>query len=95
MMTTSLVNNPDYAPYFRDGMLYLPDKTVNLLIGAGLDPFIARAALRGLTLDDDKTMIAEISDTLVKVLGEITEDSRAYQELNSQETFFMLSGRRG
>jgi hypothetical protein len=87
------MNNQDYAPFFCEGLLFLPSKTVELLIKAGLDPRIGEAALHGLTLDDHKALIGEISDKLVALLGTISEDSRAYQQLNSDLTHFMLSGK--
>jgi hypothetical protein len=87
------MNSQDYAPYFRDGLLFLPPKTVELLVRAGLSADVAQASLNGLTLDDDRPLIGAISDKLVTVLGEIAENSHAYQQLNSQLTYFMLTGK--
>jgi hypothetical protein len=86
-------NSQDYAPYFRDGLLFLPEKTLALLVEAGLDVEVAYVAQRGLALDDDRALIGEISATLERVMGQIAEGSQAYQELNTHETYFLLTGR--
>jgi hypothetical protein len=88
-----VLNSQDYAPFFHDGLLYLPEKTIALLAAAGLDSRTAQAALHGLALDDDRVLIGQISNALEKVLGQVAEHSQAYQALNSRETRFLLTGR--
>jgi hypothetical protein len=83
----------DYATYFRNGLLYLPEKTVTLLVDVGLDKATAEAALRGLALDDHREQIALISASLEAVLTDIEEDTQAYQALSSDEAQFMLTGK--
>lgn len=87
------INSHDYAPYFYNGLLYLPEKTVTLLVDAGLDESIAESALNGLALDDDRALIGKISQALERVISQVAEDTRAYQELNTQRTHFLLTGR--
>jgi hypothetical protein len=81
----------DYAPFFREGRLYLPQKTVTMLKQAGLDEEAAQSALRGLSLDDDRQLIGEISGTLETVLGKLAEQARAFQQLSSDTTQFFLT----
>ncbi len=83
----------DYAPFFRDGKLYLPEKTASLLIEAGLDAAIARAAKTGLALDDHRKQIAQINAILETALARMEEDTQAFQTLSSDETRFMLTGK--
>jgi hypothetical protein len=83
----------EYAPYFRNGMLFLPQATVNLLVDAGLDWETGQAALNGLALDDHRTLIAQISRALEEVLGRMEEDTQAFQVLSSGETQFLLTGK--
>jgi hypothetical protein len=83
----------DYAPYFRNGRLYLPEKTVTLLVDVGLDKSIGEAALGGLALDDHRDQIARISQALESALGQMEDDTQAYQALSSDEAQFMLTGK--
>lgn len=83
----------DYAPYFRNGLLYLPEKTVTMLIDVGLDKAIAQAALQGLALDDHRDQIARISESLEAALAGMEDDTQAYQALSSDEAQFMLTGK--
>jgi len=83
----------DYAPYFRNGLLYLPEKTVSLLVDVGLDKVIAQAALSGLALDDHRDQIARIGAALESALEQMEEDTHAYQALSSDEAQFMLTGK--
>jgi hypothetical protein len=78
----------DYAPFFREGLLYLPERTIDLLIDSGLDSDIAKMATYGLRLDDDRRNIALISNQLEKALANL---SNIHGQLTSQETKFMLS----
>ena len=86
------VDSYTYAPYFRNGLLYLPPSTVDMLIAAGLNQEIARSALNGLALDD-KARIGEISRAMEMMLADIEEDTQAFQTLTSDETQFMLTGK--
>jgi hypothetical protein len=87
------MTSQEFAPYFRNGMLFLPQATVNLLLDVGLDPRVGQAALRGLALDDHKDLIAQISQALEEVLGRMEEDTQAFQVLSSGETQFLLTGK--
>jgi hypothetical protein len=83
----------DYAPYFRNGRLYLPEKTVGLLLDVGLNQAIGEAALSGLALDDHRDQIAQISQALEAALAQMEEDTQAYQALSSDEAQFILTGK--
>jgi hypothetical protein len=87
-------DSKEYAPYFRDGLLFLPPKTVALLIEAGLDKNIGHAALHGLDLNDHRQQIAVISTTLEMALEQIEEDSSEFRTLAAPDTQFMLTGKR-
>ncbi len=86
-------NNEDYAPYFSNGLLYLPPRTVKLLIKTGLDKEVAASALKGLALDDDRELIGMMSNLLERVLEHVADNSEAFQQLNSPETQFMFTGK--
>ena len=88
-----MARSEDYAPYFTDGKLYIPPKTVELLIQAGLDRNIAQSALDGLALDDDRENIGVISSALENVLEQIAHNTRAFQQLNSTDIHFLFTGR--
>ena len=81
----------DYAPFFREGLLYLPDTTIKLLIESGLEAQVAQLAKRGLRLDDDRSNIGIISNQLEKALAHLSQQSPIHDQLTSQETKFMLS----
>lgn len=83
----------DFAPYFRNGRLYLPPKTLVLLTDAGLNVEIAQTALNGLDLVDHGDQIALISQALESVLETIEENTREFRVLNSDETRFLLTGK--
>lgn len=83
----------DYAPYFRNGLLFLPEKTVALLVDVGLDKTVAAAALTGLALDDNREHIAQISKALEQALAQMEEDTQAYYALTSSDAQFMLTGK--
>lgn len=85
--------NNEFAPYFRNGMLFLPARTVDMLVMAGLDATIGRAALHGLALDDHKVEIAQINRVLEYLLSGMEEDTEAFQTLSSDDTYFMLTGK--
>lgn len=79
-----------YAPFFRQGRLFLPQNTTSLLVEHGLDEAIAQSATNGLRLDDDREKIGIISSTLEMILEQLVETD-IYEQLNSAETRFMLS----
>lgn len=81
----------DYAPFFREGQLFLPATTIQLLIESGLDSEIVQSATDGLRLDDDRSQIGLISNHLEKALANLTHQSHIHDQLTSQETKFMLS----
>lgn len=81
----------DYAPFFREGLLFLPEPTIKLLIKSGLDSNIAQLAKHGLRLDDDRRNIGLISNQLEKSLATLSQQSRIHDQLTSPETKFMLS----
>lgn len=84
----------DFAPFFSEGRLYLPNATVNLLMEAGLDASLGEAALNGLSLDEDRVLIGQISDLLVQILNDLAATHpEAYTQLSSSTTSFMLTGR--
>jgi hypothetical protein len=91
MMTT---DSKEFAPYYRNGLLYLPPKTVVLLVEAGLDKTIGQAALHGLNLNDHRQQIAMISQALEMALAQLEEDSSEFRTLNAPDTQFMLTGKR-
>jgi hypothetical protein len=88
-----ILNSQTYAPYFRNGRLYLPEKTVALLIDAGLKREVAEAALGGLALDTNRQQIAEINHILEIMLTDMEEDSQEFQALTSEEAQFLLTGK--
>ncbi len=83
----------DFAPYFRDGLLCLPEKTAALLAEAGLDKELVQTAIKGLALDDNKAQIALISRKLEEILSNVEEDTQAFRALTSNEAQFMLTGK--
>ena len=85
----------DFAPYFRNGLLFLPPRTVDMLVTVGLDAAIGQAALNGLALDDHKPEITQINQALEFLLSEMEEDTQAFQTLSSSDTQFMLTGKPG
>jgi hypothetical protein len=83
----------DYAPYFRNGLLYLPEKTVDLLIEAGLEKELAQAALKGLALDDHREQIGRINRVLEAALEKMEDDSHPFQALTTDDARFMMTGK--
>ncbi|MCB9450114.1 MAG: hypothetical protein H6672_01675 [Anaerolineaceae bacterium] len=85
----------DFAPYFRNGLLFLPPRTVDMLVTVGLDDAVGRAALNGLALDDQKPEITQINRAMEYLLSEMEEDTQAFEALSSSDTQFMLTGKPG
>lgn len=84
----------EYAPYFRNGLLFLPEHTIALLIDAGLDAQIGEIARKGLDLGEHRAQIAIISRALEAVLEQLEEDSREFRALTDSDAHFMLTGKR-
>ena len=80
-----------YAPFFREGLLYLPQKTIELLLDLGLDPKLAKMAQTGLRLDDNRAQIGLISNQLEKALEKLAHQPHIRDQLTSDEARFMLS----
>jgi hypothetical protein len=78
-------------PYFRNGLLYFPEWTVNLLVGAGLDTRIAAAAVCGLRLDDHSAL-DQVRDAAAALLAQVEPGSPVFAALASAEAQFMLTG---
>jgi hypothetical protein len=87
-----MLTTRDFAPYFMNGLLYVPEKTVEMLISAGLERETGLAALDGLSLDE-KERLAEISHALENLLTRMAHSSEAFQELASDEVSFILTGK--
>lgn len=83
-------NVGNYAPFFSEGLLFLPPQTVEMLVNAGMDQRRAEAALYGLALDDDHELIGQISNTLERVLESLTIGDPAFDQLSTVEARFML-----
>lgn len=80
------------TPYFRDGLLYFPEATVNALLSAGLDARTGAAARRGISLDDQAS-IGAINAALDVLLTKIEPGTALHAALSSSETRFMLTGK--
>lgn len=65
-----LAFNHEYEPYLCNGRLCLPEKTVNIMLKAGLSPQIAEVARRGMILEDPGR-IAEITESIKQLLTKI------------------------
>ncbi|MEZ4669032.1 MAG: hypothetical protein R3E39_14090 [Anaerolineae bacterium] len=88
-----IINYKDVAPFFRNGRLYLPMKTVEMLTDVGLSAEISQNALNGLDLADHREQIAVISKALETLLENMEENTREFHALNSSETRFLLTGK--
>lgn len=78
-----------YAPYYRQGLLCFPDKTLNLLVESGLDAELAKLAHHGLHLDVDHDFIIAINHHMATVLPSLDREIQA--ELASHDVEFMMS----
>lgn len=86
-------NIADFAPYFRNGRLYLPQNTLTLLTDSGLETSIAAVASDGLDLHDHKNQIAIINKVLEKALAKLETSNPAVHALTSAEAKFLLTGK--
>ena len=80
------------APYFRNGLLYFPEKTINALLEVGLDWRVGQRAIHGLSLDDSD-LLAQISFSVDELLSQIDEASPFFHALASDDAYFMLTGK--
>jgi len=80
------------APYFRNGLLYFPEKTINALLEVGLDCHVAERARRGLSLDDSNTL-TQIGNSVDELLRRVDANSPFFSALASDEAYFMLTGK--
>ncbi|MBZ0304211.1 MAG: hypothetical protein K8J31_31035 [Anaerolineae bacterium] len=81
-----------FAPYFRNGLLYFPEKTIQELLAVGLDSQIARRAARGLSLDDSASL-EKLSCAIDTLLSQIDASSPYFAALASDDAYFMLTGK--
>jgi hypothetical protein len=79
-----------YAPYFQDGKLFLPRKTLGL-IAPRLETSLAEQALHGLALDDNRDEIGRIGHALEQAIFRMEIERQAYETLSSTHTRFMLT----
>lgn len=80
------------APYFRNGLLYFPEKTINALLEVGLDWHAGQQAMRGLSLDDSDTL-AQIGYAVDDLLSRVDANSPFFSALASDDAYFMLTGK--
>ena len=80
------------APYFRNGLLYFPEKTVCALVEVGLDSQTGYMAQRGLSLDD-YISLSELSKSIDALLLQIDSSSPFFKALTSDDAYFMLTGK--
>ena len=80
------------APYFRNGLLYFPAKTVCALIEVGLDSQTGYMAQHGLSLDD-RHSLNELSKAIDALLMQINSTSPFFEALTSEDAYFMLTGK--
>ncbi len=67
-------NSRELAPFFRDGLLFLPDKAIELLKSSGLNSTILEASRRGLRLEDGCD-VAEISSAMEQLLENLSHNA--------------------
>ncbi|HLV36084.1 MAG TPA: hypothetical protein VKY59_13250 [Spirillospora sp.] len=80
------------APYFRNGLLYFPERTIQALIEVGLDPYTARRAMQGLSLDDTSSLNT-LNQTVDALLAQVDSSSPFFSALASDEAYFVLTGK--
>jgi hypothetical protein len=79
------------APYFRNGLLYVPQKTIDALVNVGLDNDTAARAIMGLQLDDVDSL-HQLSEAIDELLNLVEVDSPMFEALTSDESYFILTG---
>lgn len=80
-----LAFNHEYEPYLCDGMLCLPEKTVKIMLRAGLNPQIAEVARRGLVLEDP-ARIAEITEAIKQLVLDLEARHWQFQGWTSEQS---------
>jgi hypothetical protein len=80
------------APYFRNGLLYFPERTIKALIEVGLEWQIGHRATRGISLDDSESLY-KLSHAIDTLLGQVDCDSPFFTALTSDDAYFMLTGK--
>lgn len=86
------VTSQMYQPYYRDGKLYLPERTVRVLMEAGLAHHTGAAAQVGIDLDA-REHIDAIRSVVEKIVEQLDETSVIRSALTDPETQFMLNSR--
>jgi hypothetical protein len=84
--------NDPLQPYYHNGLLFLPEKLIKILLGVGLEWRFAHAAARGIAIDDEECLGA-IYRSVQIVLQQLPPSHPLYTTLNGSETRFMLTGR--
>jgi hypothetical protein len=80
------------APYFRNGLLYFPEKTIRALVEVGLDWQTGHRATRGISLDDGESL-AKLTHAIDTLLSQVDYNSPFYNALTSDDAYFMLTGK--
>lgn len=78
-------------PYFQNGLLYFPQRTIDALVAVGLDWRIGRAAIIGLA-PDDRSALDEIHQAVQIALAALEPGTPLHSALTSDTTWFMLTG---
>ena len=81
-----------FAPYFRNGLLFFPEKTISALMEVGLDRHIGHRATSGLSLDDNESL-EELTCAIDALLSRVDSTSPFFTALASDEAYFMLTGK--
>lgn len=81
----------NYAPYFRDGLLYIPQATAKMLIEAGYNSPLNNNATNGFRLDEDNEKIAQLNQQLQELIAEMDDTSAIKVQLTSSEVKFVFS----
>ncbi len=84
-------NSRRLEPYFRNGLLYFPQRTIEALLAVGLDQNISEKALRGLALDDVHSL-TQLSQAIQVFVGQVERETAIAGALTSEESHFALTG---
>ena len=80
------------TPYFRNGLLFFPEKTIHALIEVGLDWQVGHRAIRGLSLDD-LSSLDQLGQAIDPLLNQVDSTNPFFQALTSDDAYFMLTGK--
>ena len=80
-----------YAPYFYNGLLFIPTETAKLIQSAGLDTQATTDATRGLRLDEDSEKISQLNFQLQELIEGLNNESIVKSQLTTPEVAFMFS----